>query len=56
MSVADDLRALSAPRVVVEAGEEIDKASTARLRPSTELVEYVKSWVCRNRGNNRYGL
>lgn len=55
MSVADDLRRLSAPRKVVEAGEEIDKQAQAGVPVSFSLSAYVKDWVTRNRGNNRYG-
>lgn len=55
MSVAADLQRLNAPRKVVEAGEEIDKASDARINPPMELVAYVRGWVVRNQGNDRYG-
>lgn len=56
MSIAEELKTLSAPRKVVEAGEGIDEAVQAGLSPSQELVGYVQQWVTRNRGNNRYGL
>ena len=55
MSIAAELQALSAPRRVIEAGEEIDKRVEAKLSPSTEFVAYVRDWVTRNQGNNRYG-
>jgi hypothetical protein len=54
--IADELKALSAPRKVVEAGVLLDEASAARIRPSGELVAYVREWVTRNMGNNRYGI
>ena len=54
-SAAEDLKRANAPRKVVEAGEYIDAAIRARLRPSKELVDYVQNWVARNRGNDRYG-
>lgn len=54
--IADELKALNAPRKVVEAGVLLDEASEARIRPSGELVAYVREWVTRNRGNNRYGI
>lgn len=55
MSVADDLRRLNAPSRVVEAGIEIDKQVQARVPVSVGLSLYIKAWVTRNRGNNRYG-
>jgi hypothetical protein len=55
MSVASDLKRLSAPRKVVEAGEEIDKQVLANVPVSVSLTSYVKDWVTRNMGNNRYG-
>jgi hypothetical protein len=55
MSVAADLKRLSAPRKVVEAGEEIDKQVQANVPVSVSLTAYVKNWVTRNMGNNRYG-
>lgn len=53
--IADELKALSAPRKVVEAGVLLDEAFAACIRPSSELVAYVREWVTRNMGNNRYG-
>ena len=55
MSIASELRQLDAPRKVVEAGEEIDKQVQAKVPVSVTLSDYVKSWVTRNMGNNRYG-
>lgn len=55
MSIAADLRRLDAPRKVVEAGEEIDKQVEARVPVSISLSQYVRGWVTRNQGNNRYG-
>lgn len=55
MSIASDLRRLDAPRKVVEAGEEIDKQVEARVPVSVSLSLYIKDWVTRNQGNNRYG-
>jgi hypothetical protein len=55
MSIANDLKRLSAPRKVVEAGVALDEAIQARLSPSVALVAYVREWVTRNMGNNRYG-
>lgn len=55
MSVQDDLKALDAPRKVLEAGRIIDEYQEAGMRPPRELVEYVQDWTNRNRGNNRYG-
>ncbi|RPA32797.1 hypothetical protein EGC79_20475 [Shewanella vesiculosa] len=55
MSVASDLRRLDAPRKVLEAGEEIDKQVEANVPVSMSLSRYVRDWVTRNQGNNRYG-
>lgn len=56
MSIEADLKLLGAPSKVLEAGREIDAASDAKINPPMELVAYVRGWVVRNRGNNRYGL
>lgn len=53
--IAQELEGMRAPRKVVDAGREIDAATTAGIRPAMELVCYVRAWVTRNRGNNRYG-
>ncbi len=50
-SIAEELRQMGAPRKVVEAGEELDSSPFT----NKELAQYVKDWVTRNRGNNRYG-
>lgn len=55
MSIASDLRRLDAPRKVLEAGEEIDKQVQANVPVSMNLSRYVRDWVTRNQGNNRYG-
>ena len=55
MSIENDLKRLSAPSKVVQAGVAIDKAVQARLSPPSEFVAYVREWVTRNQGNNRYG-
>jgi hypothetical protein len=55
MSIANDLRRLSAPRKVVEAGVALDEAIQARLSPPVALAAYVREWVARNMRNNRYG-
>lgn len=55
MSIEQELTALNAPRKVVEAGQCIDEAAQAGLNPPRELANYVRDWVTRNRGNNRYG-
>lgn len=55
MSVSTDLERLEAPRPVLDAGRRIDAAVQAGLSPPTELVAYVRQWVTKTRGNNRYG-
>ena len=55
MSIAADLRRLSAPRKVVEAGVELDKQAEAKVPLSFALSAYVRNWVTRNRASNRYG-
>jgi hypothetical protein len=55
MCIEEELVALGAPSKVRQAGCEIDEAHAAKLTPSRELVAYVRDWVTRNRGNNRYG-
>lgn len=50
VSIKEELEALGAPRKVVEAGAELDKGVRSR-----ELANYVRDWVTRNQGNNRYG-
>ena len=55
MSLYSELQGLSAPSKVLQAGQEIDKRVQAGLTPSREFVQYVRDWVTRNQGNNRYG-
>jgi hypothetical protein len=55
MSIANDLKRLSAPRKVVEAGVALDEAIQARLSPSGALAAYVREWVTRNQACNKYG-
>ena len=55
MTIKNELKGLSAPSKVVQAGVAIDAAVKARLSPSSEFVAYVRDWVTRNQGNNRYG-
>lgn len=55
MSVFSDLSRLNAPKRVLEAGQKIDEATQAKISPPYELVLYVRDWVTRSRGNNRYG-
>ena len=53
--IADELRAMGAPRLIVEAGEEIDKATSASISAPTSIVSMVREWVTKQRGNDRYG-
>ena len=55
MSIEQELRDLGAPHKVIEAGQEIDKAVLARSHVPYVLQAYVREWVTKNRGNNRYG-
>ena len=55
MSIETELKTLCAPRKVLEAGVALDAAHQASTDPPDELVRYVRDWVTRNRGNNRYG-
>ena len=55
MTIANDLEALNAPPKVIEAGVLCDAAFEALLSPPSELVTYIRNWVTRNQGNNRYG-
>ena len=50
-----DLKALDAPINVVDAGKFIDQQTAFNLPAPPELVQLVREWVSRNRGNNRYG-
>jgi hypothetical protein len=50
VSIKEELEALGAPRKVVDAGAQLDKGVRSR-----ELANYVRDWVTRNQGNNRYG-
>lgn len=53
--IATQLRAMSAPKHVLEAGQELDASNKARLSPSKELSQYVQRWLANVRSNNRYG-
>lgn len=55
MSIYNELQGLNAPSKVLQAGQEIDKNVQAGIPPSREFVAYVRDWVTRNQGNNRYG-
>ena len=55
MAIANDLRRLNAPRKVLEAGIEIDRQVADSVPVSLSLSSYIRDWVTRNRGNNRYG-
>lgn len=55
MSIREELEVLGAPRSVLDAGDEIQKALDAKLRPSFALVTYVERWVGRQREQNRWG-
>lgn len=55
MSIYNELQELNAPSKVLQAGQEIDKHVQAGIPPSREFVAYVRDWVTRNQGNNRYG-
>ena len=55
MSIETELKTLCAPRKVLEAGVAIDHAVQANLSPPSEFVRYVRDWVSRNMGNDRYG-
>ena len=51
MSIEQELIEMSAPKLIIEAGRELDKA----LIPPSYLVQYVLRWVAKHRGNDRYG-
>ncbi len=53
--ITQELKAMGAPRLIVEGGEEIEKAVAAGLNPPYQVVAYIRHWVTRQRGNNRYG-
>lgn len=55
MSVQSELKAMEAPRKVLEAGRIIDEHAEAGISPPYEFVDYVRGWVTRNRGSDRYG-
>ena len=55
MSIYKELQGLNAPSKVLQAGQEIDNNVQAGILPSHEFVAYVRDWVTRNQGNNRYG-
>lgn len=55
MSIQSDLKRLDAPNRVLEAGKELDEQAAAGLPLSMALSAYVRDWVTRNMGNNRYG-
>lgn len=50
---AEELKALGAPQRIIDAGAECDKYKQANLRPPSELVSLIRSWVYK--GQNRYG-
>jgi hypothetical protein len=53
--ITEELKAMDAPRLIVEAGQEIEKAVSANLNPPYSMVVFVRNWVTRQRANNRYG-
>ena len=53
--IEHELKALNAPRNVVDAGRLIDQRTTAKMSPPRDVVQLVTQWVSRNMGNNRYG-
>lgn len=55
MSIHAELQAMEAPRKVLEAGRIIDECAEAGISPPYEFVGYVRGWVTRNRGSDRYG-
>lgn len=50
---AEELTALGAPQRILDAGAECDKYQQASLRPPSELVSLIRSWVFKEQ--NRYG-
>jgi hypothetical protein len=53
--IVAELKAMNAPRLIIEGGEEIEKAVAAGLNPPHQVVVYIRHWVTRQRDNNRYG-
>lgn len=53
--IADELRERNAPRLIVDAGKEIDKATSAKTSAPASIVSLVREWVTKQRGNDRYG-
>ena len=53
--IAEELREMNAPRLIVDAGKEIDKATSAGLSAPASIVGMVREWVTKQRGNSRYG-
>lgn len=53
--IVTELKAMNAPRLIVECGEEIEQAVSANLRPPYTLVVFVRNWITQQRANNRYG-
>ena len=55
MSIVTELEDLGAPKVILEAGKEIEASQKAGRTPSAELVSFVQRWVGRHNGQNRWG-
>ena len=53
--IVQELKAMGAPRLIIEGGEEIEAAVSAGLNPPYQVVCYVRHWVERQRRNDRYG-
>lgn len=53
--ITEELKAMGAPRLIVEGGEEIDAAVAAGINPPYSVVVYVRNWVELQRRNDRYG-
>lgn len=53
--IEQQLKAMGAPRSIVDGGKLIDERAAAKLSPPRDVVQWVAEWVTRNQGNNRYG-
>lgn len=55
MSIATELTQMGAPRKVMEAAHECANCTSAGVPPPMQLVSFIRAWVARTTGQDRYG-
>ena len=56
MSLLAELEAMGrVPRNVKDAADNVQRRTDAKLTPNAEDVSYIRNWVTKQRGQDRYG-